>query len=418
MDIEDTPQEAAYRAEVRGFLHANLDRLVRHSHADPRNPEEITRYKQTQRVLHEGGLVGATWPVEYGGRGLSSMHQVIINQELSAVGVPPLIGQIGLGMCGPTLMTHGTDVHKQRHLARLLDGSDIWSQLFSEPGAGSDLAGISTRAVKVEGGWLLNGQKVWTSGAHYSAWGIILTRTDATVAKHRGLTMFVLDLHAPGVTIRPLRQMSGESAFNEVFLDDVFVPDDGLLGPVNGGWGVALTTLLNERMAIGGGGGDLGGSIEQLLRLAADKLRHLSSAEQAVVRQDIGRLYTLSLACRWTGFRRLTAVSRGETPGPEASAGKVAGTPLGHEIVQLAVKLLGADAAFARDVDGVGHWQHVQSILPGLALAGGATEILKNVLGERVLGLPAEPRLDKAPPVLRPTEDPRPATPALATTGS
>jgi alkylation response protein AidB-like acyl-CoA dehydrogenase len=152
VDIDDTPQEARYRAEVRSVLHA-----------DPRNPQEIARYKQTQRVLHDGGLVGATWPIEYGGRGLSSMHQVIINQELSAVGVPPLVGQIGLGMCGPTLMTHGTDAQKRRHLARLLDGSDIWSQLFSEPGAGSDLAGISTRAVKVEGGWLLNGQKVWTS---------------------------------------------------------------------------------------------------------------------------------------------------------------------------------------------------------------------------------------------------------------
>ena len=411
MDIDDSPQDAAYRATVRAFLQDNLQDLVRNTHADPRNAEEIVRFKQSQKLLYQGGLVGATWPSAYGGRDASSMEQVVINQELAAIGVPPLIGQIGLGMCGPTVISHGTDAQKEKYLQRLLDGTDVWSQLFSEPGAGSDLAGISTRAVATENGWLLNGQKVWTSGAHYSDWGIVLTRTDPTLAKHRGLTMFIIDLKAPGVTIRPLRQMTGESSFNEVFFDDVHIPQENLLGTVNGGWGVALTTLLNERMAIGGGGNDLGGSIENFLALAADRLPTLAAEQQAVVRQDIGRLYALTLACRWTGYRRLTALSRGETPGPEASAGKVAGTPVGQEITRIAVTLLGDDAAFSTNPDGVGSWQHIQSVLPGLALAGGATEILKNVIGERVLGLSPEPRIDKATPVALPPTTP-PLTPS------
>ena len=422
MDIDDSPQDAAFRSEVRGFLQLHLAELVHHTHADPRNPEEVELYKKTQRLLYDGGLVGATWPSEYGGRDASSMHQVIINQELAAIGVPPLVGQIGLGMCGPTIISHGTEAQKSAYLAKLLDGTHVWSQLFSEPGAGSDLAGISTRATQTESGWLLNGQKVWTSGAHYSDWGIVLTRTDTTVAKHRGLTMFILDLRSPGVTVRPLRQMTGESAFNEVFFEDVQIPAENLLGAVNGGWGVALTTLLNERMAIGGGGNDLGGSIEQFLALADEKLPGFSTDEQAVMRQDIGRLYTLLLACRWTGYRRLTALSRGETPGPEASAGKVAATPVGREITQLAVTLLGDDAAFNSDANGSGPWQYVQSILPGLALAGGATEILKNVIGERVLGLSQEPRVDKAVPTASaaPLAPPLPASApsVLLTTGS
>ncbi|MDX6743540.1 acyl-CoA dehydrogenase family protein [Actinocorallia sp. A-T 12471] len=396
MDIDDSPSERAHRERVRAYLEEHLHSLVRNAPADPESPAEVERYRRTQRLLYEGGLVGATWPVEYGGGGATRMAQAIIDQELAGIGVPPLVGQIGLGMCGPTLIEHGTAAQKRRYLGPILSAEEIWAQMFSEPGAGSDLAGVSTRAVRDGDGWRITGQKVWTSGAHYSDWGMILTRTDPSAPRHRGLTMFVIDLRAPGVEIRPLRQMSGASAFNEVFLDSVAVPADAVLGPVGEGWKVALTTLLNERMAIGGGGGDLGGSIEALGDLAAEVLPTLPAERQAVVRHELGRLQVRALACRWTGYRRLTALSRDEIPGPEASAGKVAGTALARDIVKLAVSLLGADAAFAAGADGSAHWQHVRSLLPGLELAGGATEILKNVLGERVLGLPREPRPEPA----------------------
>lgn len=405
MDVDDSPQDAAFRTQVRAYVQEHLHELVhRGSPPDPDGVQAVEDYRRTQRILHTGGLVGVTWPVEYGGQGGTTMHQVVVNQELTRAGIPPLIGQIGLGMCGPTLITHGTQDQKERFLARLLSAEDVWSQLFSEPGAGSDLAALSTRADRVADGWVVNGQKVWTSGAHYSSWGILLARTNASVAKHRGLTMFVLDMHAPGVTVRPLRQMSGDHAFNEVFLEDVHIPTGMLVGDVDDGWRVALTTLMNERLAIGGAGGDIGFGIEALVELAAAVLPTLSPDRQVLVRQELGQLLAVSLACRWTGQRRLTALVKGETPGPEASAGKVAGTTLGHGIADLGVRLLGQDAVFAdvmNATDGRARWQHVQSLLPGLAIAGGATEILKNILGERVLGLPAEPRPDKAAPVPR-----------------
>lgn len=398
MNIEDTPTEAAHRARVRSYLADNADRLVHGLGGEGGGEDRIASMRQTQRVLADGGLVGITWPTEHGGGGGSTMDQVIIDQELERAGIPALIGQIGIGMCGPTIIAHGSQHQQRLFLARLLRADDIWAQMFSEPGSGSDLAGLTTRATAVEGGWRVSGQKVWTSGAQWSAWAILLVRTDPGVAKHRGLSMLILDMAAPGVTIRPLRQMSGDSGFSEVFLDDVFVPAEHVLGAVGDGWRVALTTLMNERVALGGSGGDLGVGIEQLLELARRRLPELSPDEQARLRQELGGAYADTLAARMTGWRRLTALSKGADPGPEASAGKLAGIALARRVADLGVRLQGEDAVFAASSDGDQRWQYVQTLLPGLAIAGGTDEVLKNILGERVLGLAAEPRSDKNVP--------------------
>jgi alkylation response protein AidB-like acyl-CoA dehydrogenase len=326
------------------------------------------------------------------------MQQVIANQEIARAEVPGLIGLIGVGMCGPTIIGHGTEEHKARFLPPLLRGEEIWAQLFSEPGSGSDLAALSTRAVRDNGSWRINGQKVWTSGAQYSDYGIIITRTDPSLPKHRGLTMFIIDLHHPGVTVRPLKQMSGDAGFNEVFLDDVEVPDDWRLGDVNDGWRVAITTLMNERMAIGGGGTDLGGSVESLVETVAERIESLSPDRAAVARQELAECWIESLACRYTGYRRLTALSKGQLPGPEGSAGKLAGTAVARRIADLGVRMQLDDAVFQQSGAGDARWQNVQASLPGIAIAGGTNEVLKNILGERVLGLPPEPRLDKDKP--------------------
>lgn len=393
MDFDDTPDEAAWRAEVRAFLQEHRDELGSRS---AQRDFDDGRARARQALLYEAGLVGVTWPVEAGGRGGTPMQQAIIDQEMARADVPGLINLIGIGMCGPTVIYHGSDDQKERYLKRLLRADDVWCQLFSEPASGSDLAALRTRAVQdAEGSWHVTGQKVWTTLAHLSDYGILLTRTDPDVAKHRGLTMFVVDMKAPGVTVRPLRQMSGGADFNEVFFDDVVIPDAERLGDVNDGWRVALTTLMSERLTLGGGGTEIGVSTERIAAHVASRLPALSEERQAIVRQQLGRSYVASLGIRYTGYRLLTAISQGRLPGPEASAGKLAGTKAAREMADLAVRLLGDDAVYGSDADGSDAWQSLQAVLPGMAIAGGTNEVLRNIIGERVLGLPAEPRADK-----------------------
>ena len=396
MDIDDTPEEAAYRQQVRSYLEEHKDELL--TGRGRAAADDIDAHKRNQRVLYEGGMVGVQWPKEYGGQGGGPMQQVIVNQEMARAEVPGIIGTIGVGMCGPTIIAHGTEEQKSRFLTPLLRADEIWSQLFSEPGGGSDVAALTTRAVDDNGTWRVSGQKVWTSGAHYSDYGIVLTRTDPSLPKHRGLTMFIVDLKAPGVTIRGLRQLSGDAAFNEVFFDDVEIPDEWRIGEVNDGWRVAITTLMNERMSIGGGGTDIGGSAESLIATVAERIDDLPADLAAEVRQEMAACWIESLACRYTGYRRLTALSKGQAPGPEGSAGKLAGTALAKRIANVGVRLQGDDAVFQRGADGSGRWQQIQAALPGMAIAGGTNEILKNILGERVLGLSPEPRVDKDKP--------------------
>ncbi|GAA4129267.1 acyl-CoA dehydrogenase family protein [Nocardioides fonticola] len=391
MDFDDTPDEAAWRQQVRRFLEEHRSTLV-----DPATRHDVAAARARQALLYDHGYVGVTWPEAAGGRGGTPMQQAIVDQELARIGFPGLINLIGIGMCGPTVIVHGSEEQKERYLRRLLRAEDIWCQLFSEPASGSDLAALRTKAVQQEdGSWRISGQKVWTTLAHLADYGILLTRTDPDVAKHRGLTMFVVDMKAPGVTARPLRQMSGGAEFNEVFFDDVVIPDSERLGEVGQGWQVALTTLMSERLSLGGGGTEIGAGVDAAAAHLAARLGAQSADRQALVRQSFGRAYVSSLGTRYTGYRLLSALSKGALPGPEASAGKLAGTVAARQLSDLAVRALGPEAVFASTADGENLWQQSQAGLPGMAIAGGTNEVLRNVIGERVLGLPAEPRADK-----------------------
>src|SRR3954468_16402519 len=316
MDFDDTPDEAAYRARVRALLAEHAAELVHldagEEAADAAEQEQALR--RTQRVLADAGLVGVSWAREHGGQSGTLAQQAIVNQELARARVPTLINHIGLGMCGPTVVAHGTPEQHQRYLSRLLRAEDVWCQLFSEPASGSDLAALRTTAVRDGEDWVVNGQKVWTTLAHVAAYGILLTRTDPDRPKHAGLTMFVVDMHAPGVTVRPLRQMAGGADFNEVFFDDVRIADSERLGGTGEGWRVALTTLMNERVAIGGAGSDLGVPVEVLAAHARNRLLGLPEDRRPVARQAVGRAVVELLATRYTGYRRFTVLSQGGLP--------------------------------------------------------------------------------------------------------
>jgi alkylation response protein AidB-like acyl-CoA dehydrogenase len=400
MDFDDSPTDAEYRRRLRSFLEqhsADLEHGDGEYLAEP-GADNTEALRHTQALLYDAGYVGVTWPTRYGGQDGTPAQQAIVNEELARASIPALINYLGLGMCGPTILAHGSEDQKNRYLRRLLRADDIWCQLFSEPGSGSDLAALRTNAIRSDdGNWRVNGQKVWTTGAHFSDFGILLVRSDRTAPKHRGLTMFVVDMHAPGVTVRPLRQMNGHAEFNEVFFDDVAISDSERLGDVNDGWRVALTTLMHERVAVGGGGNEIGVRTDALVRHAAARIPQLPAERQVLARQELGRVLVETLAARYTGYRRLTAATRGDIPGPEASAGKLSAVWTARAGADLGVRLLGNEAVYARTADRQWLWPMAQASVLGSAIAGGTDEILRNVLGERVLGLPAEPRPAAAP---------------------
>jgi alkylation response protein AidB-like acyl-CoA dehydrogenase len=391
MDLNDTPEQSAYRARVREWLEAHRDEAPAPRRRGAEDDQiGVDDHRAWQRKLAEGGFVGATWPKEYGGQGLGPIEQVIVGQEIAKAGVPGILDAIGVGMLGPTIIAHGTEEQKQRHLGPMLHADEVWCQLFSEPAAGSDLAGIQSRARRQDdGSWVLNGQKVWTTNAHFAAFGLLLARTDPDVPKHKGLTMFIVPMDAAGVTIRPLRQISGEPEFNEVFFDDVRLPAGSEVGAVDGGWGVALTTLMFERVAIGAGSEGMGYRAD---RFAAAVAADADAALDPDVRQRLGQTSVDLLALRFTGYRILTAIQRGQIPGPEAGLSKVTAVRAATEAADLIADVLGP-AALEN-----GEWAYLTSFLPGLKSAGGTEEILRNTVGERVLGLPPEPRLDKGVP--------------------
>jgi len=392
VDLNDTPEQAEYRATVRSWLeeHRAEAPIVAGPDAITDEDELVAARRVWQRRLAEGGLAGVSWPEEYGGQGRGPLEQVVVNQEIARAGVPGILDVIGVGMLGPTLIAHGTEEQKQRYLAPMLHADEVWCQLFSEPAAGSDLAGIQARArLEDDGSWRLSGQKVWTTNAQFSAYGLLLARTDPDVTKHKGLTIFVVPMDAEGVTVRGLRQISGEAEFNEVFFDDVRLDADATLGPVNGGWGVALTTLMFERLTIGGGGEGFGYRADRFAKaIASDP----SAARDPEVRRRLGELSAEILAVRYSGYRILTAVQRGGIPGPEAGLGKVTLVNAAIAAGDLIADTLGPETLAA------GEWAYLISFLPGLKSAGGTEEILRNTIGERVLGLPPEPRLDKGIP--------------------
>jgi alkylation response protein AidB-like acyl-CoA dehydrogenase len=399
MDFDDSPEEATFRGEARAWLsaHAPLKSgdVRRLHHGDPSpeaDAEHVRRCRVWQRTLYDAGWAGITWPVAYGGRGGTGMQQAIFNREQGRFDVATGVFAVGIGMVGPTLIVHGSHDQKTRYLDPLLRGDEVWCQLFSEPSAGSDLAGLSTKAVLDGDEWVVNGQKVWTSGAHHSDLAILLARTDPDQPKHRGISYFLVDMRTPGIDVRPLRQINGVAHFNEVFLTDVRIPGASLVGEVNGGWRVAQTTLTSERTLIGGGTG-LG--FADLARLAGK----MGRAGEAVSRQDLARAYTRFEVVRYLGLRAQTALSHGKAPGPEASVLKLAYSRHVAATADLVLALEGAAGMLLDDdaPDG-GLWQQQFLGQWSSRIGGGTDEVQRNVIGERVLGLPGEPRLDKDVP--------------------
>jgi alkylation response protein AidB-like acyl-CoA dehydrogenase len=389
VDLNDTPEQARYREQVRSWLDEHKAQAPPASGASD-DGSYIDARRAWQRQLAEGGLAGITWPKDFGGQGLGPIEQVIANQEIAEARVPGILDVIGIGMLGPCLIAHGSEEQKTRHLGPMLHGDEVWCQLFSEPAAVSDLAAVQTRARRDGDGWALSGQKVWTTNAQFAAFGLLLARTDADVPKHKGLTMFIVPMDAPGVTIRGLRQISGEAEFNEVFFDDVKLSDDMVVGGVGNGWGTALTVLMYERLTIGLGSAGMGYRSD---RFAAAVAADPAAARDPDVRRRLGDLSAELLAIRFTSYRTLTALQNGQIPGPEAGLAKVTTVNAAIAAGELIADVLGPDALDEDD-----QWAYMISFLPGLKSAGGTESILRNTIGERVLGLPPEPRLDKGIP--------------------
>ncbi|HEY5237982.1 MAG TPA: acyl-CoA dehydrogenase family protein [Rhizomicrobium sp.] len=403
MDFEDSTEEARFRAEARAWLDANAKPRDKREVADPLGDDQadaIRAAKQWQSTKADQGYARITWPKDVGGYGGTPMQQIIFNQEEAKYDVPPTgFFSIGLGMCIPTLMAYGSKDAVRRYVKPALHGEEIWCQLFSEPAGGSDVAALRTRAEKVGDEWVINGSKVWTTGAHYSDFGLLLTRTDPNAAKHKGLTMFFLSMKQPGVEVKPIKQISGGANFNEVFFTDVRIPDSQRLGEVGQGWQAALTTLMHERLAVGGGTGG-GLDVPQLLQLARQlELEDGPAIKNAAVREKLADWYVRSAGLKYTTYRTMTALSRGQQPGPEASIAKVVVAPKLQDMSAFAMELEG-EAGVMKGEDALEHgmFQMGWVAAPGLRIAGGTDEILRNIIAERVLGLPGDIRVDKDVP--------------------
>jgi alkylation response protein AidB-like acyl-CoA dehydrogenase len=399
MDFHDTTEEAAFRARAHAFLKANLKGKGEESESLQKrltDKEYLAASKAYQKLKAENGFAGITWAKEQGGQALAPIYSVIFGQEESKFDAPAAPFAIGLGMCIPTMIAFASDEQKTRFVGPALHGQEIWCQLFSEPSAGSDVAGLKTKAVRDGDDWVINGQKVWTSGAHYSDYGILLVRTNPDVAKHKGLTMFFLDMKSPGVEVRPIHQMSGGSNFNEVYFTDVRIPHTQMLGGEGNGWTVALVTLMNERLAVGGSPGPDYGEIMEYAREASGPNGGTLLAD-ASFRQKLADWYVRAEGYKLGKFRTMTALSKGETPGPESSIGKIITANQLQDITNAGIE---AQDHFGIISDGEiqdndALFQQSYMWAPGLRIAGGTDEILKNIIAERVLGLPADVRVDK-----------------------
>ena len=401
MDFSDTPEEAAFRAGARAFLEANAER---------RKPGEVLGYRRGQdslgalekarvfqRQKAEAGFCGIAWPREWGGQGGTPIQAVIYNQEEAQFNVVTGFFGFALGMIMPTICTWGTKQQRERFVQPALRGDEVWCQLFSEPAGGSDLAALRTRAERDGDDWVINGQKIWTSGAHWSDFGALVARSDPTVPKHKGLSYFWLSMKTPGVEIRPIKQMSGSSHFNQVFFTDVRIPDSQRIGPVGEGWKVAITTLMNERH---GAADAPGPDINELLQLArAVQTESGPAIDDAGVQERIAEFYVRSQGLRFTKFRTMTALSKGETPGPQSSIGKLVTASKLQDITSFGLDLLGmAGPEMGAGMPVQGIFEEALLYSPALRVAGGTDEILRNIIAERVLGLPADIRVDKDVP--------------------
>jgi alkylation response protein AidB-like acyl-CoA dehydrogenase len=390
VDFRDTPEEASFRAELRSWLEGALGK----DWAD--QAPTVGRWNEAEsrtwsKKLYDAGYVGITWPKEYGGGGHPHEFQGIFLEESARMSAPDHIGGIGLGMAGPTIIAWGTDEQKQRYLQPLLEGTEVWCQGFSEPGSGSDMGAAKTRAVLDGDEWVVNGQKVWSSWAHIADWCILVVRTDPDAEKHRGLSYLLVDMHAPGVEVRPLRQITGDPEFNEIFFTDVRVPRDSILGQPGDGWNVAMTTLLHER-------GTLGFALTAGLEKAVNRLVQLAKepgpdgtrpADDPVVRDQIAQFWIDLQGLRFTNYRALTALQKTGVPGPEGSMAKLHWSETNQRLTSFAQSLLGLTSQL--DAEGAwwdGFWTYMQLRSRGNTIEAGTSEILRNIIAERVVGLP------------------------------
>jgi alkylation response protein AidB-like acyl-CoA dehydrogenase len=396
VDFSLTLDQEAFRECVRGWLELNIPRQwVRRAmgSSEVPRPEAYEFLREWQRKLWEAGFIGLTWPKEYGGQGLSFVEEMIVHQEMALLKAPSILNILGVGMAGPTIIAYGTEAQKTRYPAKILSADEIWCQGYSEPNAGSDLASLQTRAVKDGNTWVINGQKVWTSLAHLADWMMLLARTDPDAPKHKGITYFLLDMKLPGVTVKPLKQLTGDAEFSEVFFDNVRVPESQVLGGVNNGWQVGLTTLMYERLALGFG-------LQVRLRIALDGLvemaRHVEKSgrpttKDPVLRQKLAQLWIETESLKYTGARAITKLLRGELPGPEASAGKMVWVDVHQRLQELAMEIEGPYSQLVggseRAIES-GIWQYSFLRSRANSIEGGTAEIQKNIIGERVLGLP------------------------------
>ena len=399
MDFSDTPKEAEFRAEVRAFLEANAKpRPPGQSSQRPHEsegPDALAHARAWQAKKAAAGFVGITWDPRHGGRGGTQIQHLIYHQEESAFDVPRGYFERSLDIYMPTLFAYATSEQLARYVPPAMRGDEVWCQLFSEPAAGSDLAALRTRAVRDGDDWIVNGQKMWTSRAHFSDFGLLVTRTDPDKGKHAGLTFFFVDLHSPGIEMRRIRQISGNSDFNEIFFTDVRIPDSQRLGEIDGGWQVAMTTLQNERLATSE---VLGPDSDDLLALVRGlEIDDRPAIEDGAVRERLAGWIAQTQGLKYTRFRTMTALSRGKAPGPEATIGKLVAASKLQDIAAFGMDLLGmSGTVMDPEVAPMQAWfQQAMLYSPGRRIAGGTDEILRNIIAERVLGLPGDVRVDK-----------------------
>ena len=378
MELRDTPDEAAFRAELRAWLDANLPEERRGGRGGAQRFDDAFG-REWSRMLYDAGYAGLTWPKEFGGAGAPYSFQAIFYEEMARAHAPGHVGVIGLGMAGPTIMAHGSDEQKQAHLSKILSAEEIWCQGFSEPDAGSDLAAARTRAERRGDTYVVNGQKVWSSFAHIADFCILVTQSDPDAPRYRNLTYLIVDMHAPGVEVRPLRQITGEAEFNEIFFNDVEVPVSNRLGEEGEGWQVAMTTLLHERGTLGFAlTAALESGVNRLLDVARERVNGDSG-----VRERVAAEWIELQALRYTNYRSLGAYQRTGIPGPEGSAIKLRWSEQNQRMTKLGRELLGGEGILDD-----GWWHHQQLRSRGNTIEAGTSEVLRNIVAERVLGLP------------------------------
>jgi len=397
MDFNDTPQEAEFRAKCRAWLEANAELKTKKTNSAKNmnigNKSLLEAAAEWQKKKYDSGWAMIHWPKEFGGIGATPIERIIWAQEESKFNVPKGVYEIGLGMAGPVMMEYATEEQKERYLPPMAEGKEIWCQLFSEPSAGSDVAGLRSKAVQDGENWIVNGQKVWTSGAHFSDFGILVVRHDAGLEKHKGLTFFFVDMKSPGIEVKPIKQLTGGSSFNEVYFNDVVIPDSQRLGEIGDGWKVAITTLMNERLAVGDADGVDANEAFELAK------KHDKDGEQLIdnnaVRESIADWYCEASGLKNTKLRTMSALSRGDTPGPEASITKIVSANKLQAIGNFGMDSSDMSGMLMDEKSDFIKFQMAWMGAAGLRIAGGTDEILKNIIAERVLGLPQEARADK-----------------------